>query len=76
MHERKHVRGRTSHVRDSAYIRSHDMPNVLFLVLIYGDIPFNVQCTCVCCIYIVYMYMYIRVYIHVHVISLIRSLAS
>ena len=26
-------------VRDCAYIRSHDMPNVLFLVLIYGDIP-------------------------------------
>ena len=41
MHERKHVRGRTAHVRDCAYIRSHDMPNVLFLVLIYGDIPFN-----------------------------------
>ena len=41
MHERKHVRGRTAHVRDCAYIRSHDMPNVLFLVLIYGDIPFK-----------------------------------
>ena len=45
MHERKHVRGRTAHVRDCAYIRSHDMPNVLFLVLIYGDIPFKVHST-------------------------------
>ena len=36
-----YIRGRTPHVRDCAYIRSHDMPNVLFLVLIYGDIPFN-----------------------------------
>ena len=41
INERKLVRGRTSHVRDCAYIWSHDMPYVLFLVLIYGDIPFN-----------------------------------
>ena len=53
MHERKHVRGRTAHVRDCAYIRSHDMPNVLFLVLIYGDIPFNVSVSLVIAMHII-----------------------
>ena len=37
----KHVRSRTAHVRDCTYIQSHDMPNILFLVLIYGNIPFK-----------------------------------
>ena len=41
MHEHKRVRGRTANVHDCTYIWSHDMPNVLFLVLIYGDIPFK-----------------------------------
>ena len=41
IHERKHVRGRTAHVRDCTYIWSQDMPNVLFLVLIYANIPFK-----------------------------------
>ena len=35
------IRGRTTHVLDWVYIRSHDMPNVLFLILIHGDIPFK-----------------------------------
>ena len=38
MHKRKCIRGHTAHVRDCAYIWSHDMPNILFLVLTYGDI--------------------------------------
>ena len=42
MHERKYVHGRTAHVRYCAYIQWHDMPNILFLVLIYGNIPFKV----------------------------------
>ena len=54
--KRKLVRGRTAHVRDCAYIRSHDMPYVLFLVLIYGDIPFKALATLQMCTHVYSIY--------------------